>query len=110
MNRNLVSGVTGAAPIWHEVMSHLLKDVEAKDFPVPQGLIPVKVCAVNGLLTCPNCPQEKVEYFTADKVPTKKCFFKPKAECEALKAQATAENKSEEEKKQLLSGCATYSN
>ena len=106
MNRNLVSGVTGAAPIWHDVMSFLLKDVEAKEFPVPNGLIAVKVCAVNGLLTCPNCPQEKVEYFTADKIPTKQCYFRSKGECETLKTQAEAEHKSDEEKKALLSGCA----
>lgn len=106
MNKNLVSGITGAAPIWNEVMSALVSNVEAKDFPVPQGLIPVKICATNGLLTCPNCPQEKTEYFTADKVPTKKCSFRPAAECTAVKAQAEAENKSEEEKKTLLSGCA----
>lgn len=106
MNRNLVSGITGAAPIWHEIMSYLLKDVQAKEFPVPEGLVAVKVCAVNGLLTCSGCPQEKVEYFTADKIPTKQCFFRPKAECDALKASAEAEHKSDEEKKTLLSGCA----
>ena len=106
MNKNLVSGITGAAPIWNEVMSALISNVEAKEFPVPQGLIAVKICATNGLLTCPNCPQEKIEYFTADKVPTKKCSFRPAAECTAVKAQAEAENKSEEEKKTLLAGCA----
>ena len=105
MNKNLVSGITGAAPIWNEVMSFLLKDAEAKEFPVPEGLIAVKVCAVNGLLTCPNCPQEKVEYFTADKVPTKQCYFRSKSDCETVKAQAEAEHKTDEEKKKLLSGC-----
>ena len=106
MNSNLVSGITGAAPIWHEVMSFLLKDAHASEFTPPAGLVPVKVCATNGLLTCPFCPQEKIEYFTADKVPTKKCFFRPAAECTAVKAQAEAENKSDEEKKTLLAGCA----
>lgn len=32
-------------------------------------------------------------------------IFRPAAECTAVKAQAEAENKSEEEKKTLLSGC-----
>ncbi|OGF99837.1 hypothetical protein A2153_06135 [Candidatus Gottesmanbacteria bacterium RBG_16_38_7b] len=58
---------------------------------------------MNGLLTCPYCPQEKTEYFTADKVPTKKCSFRSASECEEAKKQA--EGKSEEERKTLLSGC-----
>ena len=103
MNKNLVSGITGAAPIWNEVMTGLLEDVEPKNFPAPTGLIPVKVCAVNGLLTCPNCPQEKTEYFTVDKVPTKTCFFRPPHECE--EAKKLSEGKSDEEKKQLLANC-----
>ncbi len=103
MNKNLVSGITGAAPIWNEIMTELLKDTTPKDFPVPQGLIPVKICATNGLLTCPYCPQEKIEYFTANKVPTQKCFFRAPAECDEARKQA--EGKSEEERKQMLAGC-----
>ena len=103
MNSNLVSGITGAAPIWHDIMDSLIGNQDPKDFPVPEGLIPVKICAVNGLLTCPNCPMEKTEYFTADKVPTQKCFFRSPAECDSARAQA--EGKSDEEKKQLFSGC-----
>jgi len=103
MNKNLVSGITGAAPIWYEIMSNLLADKPPKDFPTPSGLIPVTICAVNGLLTCPNCQQEKTEYFTADKVPTQKCYFRPASECEEAKKQA--EGKSDEERKPLLSGC-----
>lgn len=103
MNRNLVSGITGAAPIWNEIMTELLKNTPPKDFKVPQGLIPVKICATNGLLTCPYCPQEKIEYFTANKVPTQKCFFKSPQECDEAKKQA--EGKSEEERKQILSVC-----
>lgn len=104
MNKNLVSGITGAAPIWNETMTNLLANVPDKEFPRPEGLIPVKVCAVNGLLTCPYCPQEKVEYFTADKVPTRKCYFKSPQECDEAKKQA--EGKSDEEKKILFAGCA----
>ena len=103
MNKHLVSGITGAAPIWNEIMSNLLASVPEKEFPKPSGLIPVKICAVNGLLTCPNCPSEKIEYFTADKIPTQKCFFRGASECEEAKKQL--EGKSDEEKKQLLAGC-----
>lgn len=103
MNNRLVSGITGAAPIWNDIMVSLLANTQPTEFPKPSSLIPVKICAVNGLLTCPYCPQEKIEYFTADKVPTKQCFFKSPQECESAKQQL--EGKSDEEKKQLLWGC-----
>jgi 1A family penicillin-binding protein len=103
MNKNLVSGITGAAPIWNDVMTNLIADKPDKEFPKPQGMVAVKICAVNGLLTCPNCPQEKTEYFPADKVPTKQCYFKSTKECDEVKKQL--EGKSDEEKKKMLTGC-----
>ncbi|MBI3379985.1 penicillin-binding protein [Candidatus Gottesmanbacteria bacterium] len=103
MNKNLVSGITGAAPIWNEIMTQLLKDTPTRDFPIPQGLIPIKICAVNGLLTCPYCPSEKIEYFTADKIPTKQCYFRSPQEC--ADAQKQTEGKSDDEKKQIMAGC-----
>ena len=104
MNKNLVSGITGAAPIWNEIMTNLLNGTLPEDFPIPSGLIPVKICAVNGLLTCPFCPSEKIEYYTADKVPTRQCHFKSPQECKEAKTRS--EGKSDEEKKQILSGCS----
>lgn len=103
MNKNLVSGITGAAPIWNDVMTSLIANKPDKEFPKPQGMVPVKICAVNGLLTCPNCPQEKIEYFPADKLPTKQCYFRSGKECEEIKKQL--EGKSDEEKKKMLAGC-----
>lgn len=103
MNRNLVSGITGAAPIWQEIMASLITDLPDKAFPKPEGLVPVKVCALNGLLMCPNCPQERTDYFPVDKVPTQQCYFKSKAECD--QAKKDAEGKSDDEKKTILNGC-----
>lgn len=103
MNKNLVSGITGAAPIWQETMQTLIADAPDKEFPKPAGMVAVKICAVNGLLTCPNCPNEKVDYFPIDKIPTKQCYFRPKAECE--QAKKDSEGKTDEEKKALLNGC-----
>jgi 1A family penicillin-binding protein len=45
-----VSGVTGAAPIWHDVMEELLKGRPPRAFPIPEGLVEQTVCAENGLL------------------------------------------------------------
>lgn len=103
MNKNLTSGITGAAPIWNEIMTNLLKNTVAEAFEVPLGLIPIRICATNGLLTCPYCPSEKTEYFTADKIPTRKCFFRSPQEC--TDAQKQTEGKSDDEKKQIMAGC-----
>ncbi len=45
-----VSGVTGAAPIWHDVMELLHKGRPIREFPVPEGIIERTVCSENGLL------------------------------------------------------------
>lgn len=104
MNKNLVSGITGAAPIWNEIMTGLLAGSTPREFAKPEGLTPVRICTFNGLLTCPNCPEEKTEYFMSDQVPTKTCFLRPIAECEEAKKQA--EGKSNEERKILLTDCS----
>lgn len=49
-----VSGVTGAAPIWHDIMEELLKGRPAHPFTRPDGLVRVTVCADSGLL--PSMP------------------------------------------------------
>lgn len=46
---NHVSGVTGAAPVWHDVMEELLKGRPARDFVEPEGMARVEVCADSGL-------------------------------------------------------------
>ena len=45
-----VSGVTGAAPIWRDLMEELHKGRPAHDFQRPGGLIEKTVCVDNGLL------------------------------------------------------------
>lgn len=49
MNPYLVSGVTGAAPIWHKLMAEALKgkpDIWPKQ---PDGIVGAHVCAISGL-------------------------------------------------------------
>jgi len=46
---NHVSGVTGAAPIWHDLMEELLKGVPQREFVEPDGMTRVEVCADSGL-------------------------------------------------------------
>ncbi len=43
-----VSGVVGAAPIWHDVMETLLKGRPSIEFVEPPGMVRVEVCADSG--------------------------------------------------------------
>jgi 1A family penicillin-binding protein len=74
MNPSLVSGVTGAAPIWNKLMQRVLKgkpDLWPKQ---PDGIVGAQICAISGLLP-PNdgddkgCPT-RFEYFIKGTVPT----------------------------------------
>jgi membrane peptidoglycan carboxypeptidase len=51
-----VSGVTGAGPIWHDVMESLHKGRPVRAFVEPEGMVRVEVCADSGLL-----PQGRLE-------------------------------------------------
>lgn len=44
MNPYLVSGVTGAAPIWHDLMTQLLQDVPDHPQPMPPDIEKVSAC------------------------------------------------------------------
>ena len=60
MNPQLTSGITGAAPIWHEIMANLLKDKEDKPFLPPEDVIS---------LPCYG----RIEYFIRGTEPTNGC-------------------------------------
>ena len=51
-----LTGGSGAAPIWHAVMSAAHENVPRKDFPRPKGIRTVRVCAQTGLPATPDCP------------------------------------------------------
>ncbi|MBE7472244.1 MAG: PBP1A family penicillin-binding protein [Anaerolineales bacterium] len=52
-----ISGVTGAAPIWHDLMEELHKTIPVHDFAQPNGFIEKTICADNGLI-----PVSSVKY------------------------------------------------
>ncbi|HEY6040971.1 MAG TPA: transglycosylase domain-containing protein, partial [Anaerolineae bacterium] len=75
-----VTGITGAAPIWHNVLARLYKETDtykiipAHDFPVPGGLVRAEICTDSGLLATELCPPDhrRVETFVANHAPTQK--------------------------------------
>jgi len=70
-----ISGIDGAAPIWHDFMEEALKGQPARQFPRPDGLVEVEVCALSGLLPGPGCPHRVTELFLAGSEPTETCHL-----------------------------------
>ena len=65
-----VTGLTGAAPIWNEVMRGLLQGRPDHPFARPDGLTQVEVCAISGLLPTSACQHTRTEWFITDTEPT----------------------------------------
>jgi len=85
-----VSGVTGAAPIWRDFMTAVLRNTPPAAFPRPDGLKRVEICADSGLLpgdgdenpaevamtdavagqTPATCPLRRYEWFIEGTEPT----------------------------------------
>ena len=68
-----VSGVTGAAPIWHDFMEVALRGLPLREFDRPDGLVEAEVCSLSGLLAGPDCPHKVRELFIAGTEPTESC-------------------------------------
>jgi membrane carboxypeptidase/penicillin-binding protein PbpC len=58
-----VTGLSGAAPIWHEVMRGLLQGRPDHPFERPDGLTQVEVCDLSGLLPTSACSHTRTEWF-----------------------------------------------
>lgn len=67
-----VTGVTGAGPIWHDVMEEALRGIPANQFPVPDGLVEREICDASGLLATADCPRVRREIFIQGTAPTRK--------------------------------------
>ncbi len=69
-----ISGITGAGPIWHNIMERILAGTPALDFKKPDGLVDVEICNESGLLATDLCPREsrRVEIFLAERAPKDK--------------------------------------
>ncbi|OGH16657.1 MAG: hypothetical protein A3C22_00030 [Candidatus Levybacteria bacterium RIFCSPHIGHO2_02_FULL_37_10] len=72
---NLASGITGAAPIWHEIMANLLKDIPSHPLTRPPNVIQKKICSISGLIPppdgTPNRCETRFEYFIKGTEPNK---------------------------------------
>jgi membrane peptidoglycan carboxypeptidase len=72
----LVSGTTGAAPIWNKVMTNLLKDKVVKKPVVPVDVQKIAVCNATGELPPEEGCDSHFEYFKKEFAPTKRLSLK----------------------------------
>jgi penicillin-binding protein 1C len=57
------SGVTGAGPIFHDVMLAAHEGMTQTQFAVPQGIVSAEICEASGKLPTPQCPNRMTEFF-----------------------------------------------
>ncbi|HEU5318828.1 MAG TPA: hypothetical protein VFX49_22125, partial [Chloroflexota bacterium] len=68
------TGLTGAAPIWHDFMEYALAPLPVDELPAPPGLSKVAIGRDSGRLWQEGCPEPKVEdYFLAGQAPRERC-------------------------------------
>lgn len=75
MNRNLVSGITGAAPIFNDIMSYILRDQQPIIPEKPEDVATAMVC-VTGFppQAGESCPQQQQELYWKKSQPSKAAF------------------------------------
>ena len=70
-----VSGVSGAGPLWAEVMTLASRRFETDTFARPQGLREYRICTLSGELAGPHCPGSRDELFLAEAAAPGICAF-----------------------------------
>lgn len=68
-----VTGISGAAPLWRDVMEIAHRGLPEDDFVRPPDLIEVEVCALSGQRPNADCPHRITEFFVAGTEPTEQC-------------------------------------
>ncbi len=66
------SGVTGAGPIFHDVMLAATGLYPPRPFLMPTGITRETICMLSGKLPTPECPHTITEYFAAGTKPREK--------------------------------------
>lgn len=92
----VVSGVTGASPIWNKIMKELLKNKPNENFERPENIVSAQICLLTGTLSCDGCPSVKNEIFINGS--------QPKTHCDPEKIKQILEEKTKEEEAKKSAG------
>ncbi|MBN1258611.1 penicillin-binding protein, partial [Candidatus Peregrinibacteria bacterium] len=57
------SGITGAGPIFHDVMIAAMGNLPRLPFARPDGFVKKEICSLSGMLPTPYCPAKTLEWF-----------------------------------------------
>jgi membrane carboxypeptidase/penicillin-binding protein len=68
----IASGTTGASPIWHNIMTELMKDLPVKKWTLPTEMVGINVCNLTGYLPPEGGCDSHFEYFNKKYVPNKR--------------------------------------
>jgi membrane peptidoglycan carboxypeptidase len=86
----IASGVTGASPIWNQLMSYFLEDKD-EEWPLkPERVIGAHVCLLSGKASYEGC-QTRFEYFLEGTVPTEAENLKTHIEIDKTTGQPAAD-------------------
>lgn len=69
------SGLTGAAPIWHDYMIEAidyLREGTPSSFTRPDGIVERTICSISGTAPSEWCPDQRIEFFVEDQPPLPK--------------------------------------
>lgn len=69
-----VSGITGAGPLWHQVMRLCAEHYPPQAFTPPDGLTEILMCPETGLRSTNGCPNQRLEIFKNDVLPSGYCL------------------------------------
>lgn len=64
------SGITGAGPIFHDVMELAMRTLPKENFAMPYGITQREICAISGKLPSDACDKKVMEYFIGGTEPT----------------------------------------
>ena len=68
-----ISGITGAAPLFRDIMLTLHRKNDPAPFLMPPGVIKKMICSRSGQLPGPWCPVQMPEYFLSGSEPQTNC-------------------------------------
>jgi membrane carboxypeptidase/penicillin-binding protein len=69
----VASGITGATPIWHQLITKLLENQPPQQFHPLNNLIKVTICPLTQTKSCTACPNPATEYFLEGSEPQTAC-------------------------------------
>jgi penicillin-binding protein 1C len=67
------SGVSGAGPLFHQVLLAAMRGITPEPLLGSDGLVPVEICALSGAEPGPACGQRVVEHFLPERRPRGRC-------------------------------------